>query len=84
VRAIIVAVGLFVAGCSDETKEPPLDLSSPLLYCPATPPAAGTTCDATATPYCDYGAEMQTCKCVMSAFQCGSLEQPDEGGLEGV
>ena len=84
----LVAIALFVAACSDDKVYVPPDLSSPLLYCPTDPPMTGTPCAATATPYCDYGVQSLTCKCVtsngVSLFECGPLEQPDEGTTEGA
>ena len=86
-RQGLIALALVVVGCSDDMHYLPPDLSSPLLYCPTTPPADGTPCSATATPYCDYGTQMLTCDCVtsvgLSVFRCGPLQQPDEGSLGG-
>ncbi len=83
-RAVAAALLVLVAGCRDEAMGVPPDLSSQALFCPTSPPPAGSyACEPTAIPFCTYPAQGVTCRCVAVAgsdvLVCGAELQPDGG-----
>lgn len=91
-RAVVlglVAACALAAGCRDDVLPVPLDLSSPLLYCPPDAPTTSSfQCDPGAIPFCTYPAAGLTCFCKMGStgyfLLCGPEVQPDGGEPTGT